>query len=156
MALKMSYFTVWFLPLVVIGGLFYPQLGYLVVGMMAGLLMLSFFKGRYWCSHLCPRGAFLDLVMAKVSPQKAAPKFFLKMGFRWLVLVLLFLFLAWRIAQTGGSFIAIGFVFVTMCLITTLIAITLGSFFRHRAWCIICPMGTLQEKIFQIRPKKTS
>ena len=147
---KSQLIMVWFLPLVVIGGLFNPLLGYLVVAMMAYFLVLSFFKGRYWCWNLCPRGAFLDLGLSKFSRNKPLPRIFTRPWLRWLVLALLFSFLIWRIKQSGGSLIALGAVFVTMCLLTTIIAIVLGQQTKHRAWCAICPMGTLQEKIGRI------
>ena len=142
---------IWLLPLIVIGGLFYPLLGYLVVAMMAVLLTLSFFKKRYWCWHLCPRGAFLDIVMAKASRERPNPRVFSRQWFRWLVFIVFILFLILRILRTGGNIIAVGAVFVGMCLITTVISIILAVTTRHRSWCSICPMGTLQDKIGQIR-----
>ena len=142
---------IWFLPVIVIGGLFYPMLGYLVVAMMAFFLTLSFFKGRYWCWHLCPRGAFLDIALSKVSLKKPIPKLFIKQWFRWLIFVLFMIFLIFRIIQAGGNAIAIGAVFVLMCLLTTIISIILGIATKHRGWCAICPMGTLQEKIGSFR-----
>ena len=71
---KTQVIMVWFLPLIVIGGLFIPWLGYLVVAMMAFFLALSFFAGRYWCRNICPRGAFLDIVIAKASRNRSFPK----------------------------------------------------------------------------------
>lgn len=141
----------WLLPVIVIGGLFYPLLGYLVVGMIAFLLVISFFKARYWCWNLCPRGAFLDIVMSKASPNKPVPGVFAKSWFRWAVLVLLMSFLVMRIIRSGGDLFIIGSVFVGMCLITTVISIILAVFTKHRAWCAICPMGFLQEKIGKIK-----
>jgi len=138
---------IWFLPLIVIGGLFLPVLGYLVVAMMAFFLTLSIFKGRYWCWNLCPRGAFLDGVLSKFSLNKPMPRSFSAQWFRWAVLILFAGFLAYRVINTGGNLIAIGAVFVSMCLLTTVIAIVLGVAARHRGWCAICPMGTLQDKI---------
>ena len=144
---------IWFLPLIVIGGLFYPLLGYLVVAMMAVFLTLSFFKGRYWCWNLCPRGAFLDIVMSKASLNKPLPRTFLKQWFRWLIFVLLMSFLIFRIVHAGGNLIAVGSVFVVMCILTTIISIILGVLTKHRGWCMICPMGMLQEKIGKISHK---
>jgi len=146
---------VWFLPIIVIGGLFYPALGYLVVAMMVFLLVLSFFKARYWCWNFCPRGAFLDGVMSKFSPQKPTPKIFTKQWFRWSMVIIFMVFLFFRISHTGGSLIAIGAVFVSMCLITTVISIVLSIFTKHRAWCVICPMGKLQETISKASRTRT-
>ena len=144
----------WLLPLIVIGGLFLPMLGYLVIAMMAFFLTLSFFKGRYWCSHLCPRGAFLDIVMSKASPNRPTPKVFRKMWFRWIIFASLMTFLVFRILQKGGSVVAIGAIFVSMCLLTTLLSIVLALVMHARGWCIICPMGTLQEKIGKLNKKR--
>ena len=144
---KVQSLTVWLLPVIVIGGLFYPWLGYLVVAMMAGLLTLSVFRGRFWCWNICPRGAFLDLVMPQFSRHKPVPRIFTRMRFRWLVFIALMGFLVARLLQTGGSAQAIGAVFVSMCLITTIIAAIIGHFTKPRGWCMICPMGTLQEQL---------
>ena len=144
---KSQLIMIWFLPVIVIGGLFNPLLGYLVLGMMIFLLILSFFKGRYWCWNLCPRGAFLDIVLSKFSQNTSMPKIFTKEPFRWLVFVLFISFLVYRIIKAGGSLIAIGGVFVLMCVVTTILSIFLGLATKHRSWCMICPMGTLQDKI---------
>lgn len=144
----------WFLPLIIIGGLFYPILGYLVVGMMAFFLTLSYFKGRYWCWNLCPRGAFLDIFLSRISLNKSVPKIFSRGWFRWLIFMLFISFLIFRIRQTGGDLLLIGSVFVVMCLVTTIISIILGIPTKHRSWCMICPMGTLQNKIASISRKK--
>ncbi len=138
---------VWFLPLIVIGGLFNAWLGYLVVTMIAFFLTLAIFKGRYWCWNLCPRGAFLDIVMSNLSAHRPLPKIFVRQGFRWLILVLFMGFVIFRIIRTGGNLLMIGAVFVGMCILTTIISIILGVFTKPRGWCAICPMGFLQEKI---------
>lgn len=152
---KYQKFMIWFLPLIVIGGLFYPHLGYLAFAFMTVILIMAFFTSRrFWCWNLCPRGSFLDIVMSKASRNKPLPKVFLKEWFRWLVFVLLMSFLTYRLYHTGGNLVAIGAVFVAMCLITTIIAIVLGIAAKHRGWCMICPMGLLQDKIAQISQKK--
>lgn len=142
---------IWFLPLIVIGGLFFPLLGYLVIGMMVFFLVLSFFKGRYWCWNLCPRGSFLDIVISNISLNKPYPKAFGNQPFRWLIFFLFMSFLVYRVLSSGGSLAGIGVVFVSMCLITTAISIIIGIIVKHRGWCAICPMGTLQEKIGKLR-----
>jgi polyferredoxin len=153
---KTQIIMIWFLPLIVISGLFYPLLGYLVVAMMVIFLTLAFFKGRYWCWNLCPRGAFLDIVLSKVSTNNPLPKIFSRQRFRWLIFFLFMSFIIFRIVHTGGNLIAIGSVFVVMCILTTIISIVLGVLTKHRGWCMICPMGTLQEKIGKISHKKSN
>jgi len=145
---------IWFLPIIVIGGLFYPVLGYLMVAMMGFFLTLSFFKSRYWCWNLCPRGSFLDIVMSKLSRNKPFPGIFANHWFRLAIFILLMGVLLARLIRSGGNLIVIGSIFVGICLLTTVIAIILAVFTRHRAWCAICPMGFLQEKIGKIKHKK--
>ncbi|MCX5711716.1 MAG: 4Fe-4S binding protein [Candidatus Omnitrophica bacterium] len=152
---KTQIVMIWFLPLIVIGGLFYPLLGYLVVAMMAVFLTLAFFRGRYWCWNLCPRGAFLDIVLSKVSLKRPMPKSFTRLWLRWSVFALFMGFLAFRIFKTGGNLIAIGAVFVFLCVLTTVISIITGVATKHRSWCVICPMGTLQATISKISRSKT-
>ena len=104
---------------------------------------------------MCPRGAFLDLGMAKLSPNRPTPKVFSKTWFRWLILGLLMAILAYRMAASGGVLMTIGAIFVSICIITTVIAVILALVFRHRAWCAICPMGTLQDQIGKLNPRKS-
>jgi len=144
---KKQLVMIWFLPLIVIGWLWYPMLGYLAVTFMASLSVLSYFKKRYWCWNLCPRGAFLDIVMAKATLNNPVPRFFTHPWFRWSVLWLFMTLLILRLVQSGGYLLRIGAVFASLCLTTTLIAVVLGIATKPRAWCTFCPMGTLQEKI---------
>lgn len=137
----------WLLPLIVVGGLFIPVLGYLVLGMMVFFSILSFFRGRYWCWNLCPRGAFLDIVMSRFSANRPVPKIFTKEWFRAIVFIILMGFVVFRIIKTGGDWVLIGSVFVITCIITTLMSVVIGVTTKHRGWCVVCPMGYLQEKI---------
>ena len=151
---KSQLIMIWFLPLIVIGGLFVPLLGYLVLAMMAFFLTLAYFKGRYWCWNLCSRGSFLDIVVSKFSPNRANPRIFSKPLLRWTVFAIFSIFLILRILNSGGNLITIGAIFVGICLLTTLISIILGITLRHRGWCAICPMGTLQDKIAELGRRK--
>ena len=81
------------------------------------------------------------------------PKVITRQWFRLTVLILFMGFVGLRIAQTGGNLALIGAVFVAMCLVTTIISIVLGLATKHRAWCMMCPMGFLQEKISKGVPK---
>jgi len=141
---------IWFLPIIVIGGLFYPLLGYFVLATMVFFLTLSFFKGRYWCWNLCPRGAFLDIVLSKASLKRPLPGIFAKQWFRYFIFILFIGLFILRLVRAGANPILIGSVFVSMCLLTTGIAIILGIITKHRGWCAICPMGFLQENIAKV------
>jgi len=76
---------------------------------------------------------------------------FSKQWFRLSVLGLMMLIMAYRMFTSGGTLMAIGAIFVSICIITTAMAIILALIYRHRAWCAICPMGTLQEQIGKLK-----
>lgn len=150
---------------VVVGGLFYPPLGLVAAGMMATLLILALFRGRYWCGNLCPRGAFLDILVRRISPGRQFPRWARSLWLRVGILVLLMSGFAWSLANlpianaeevTGGVYGLIGAVFVRLCLITTLGAIFLALVSQHRAWCAVCPMGTMQNLIDRAATKATT
>jgi ferredoxin-type protein NapH len=141
---------------VVVGGLFYPPLGLVAAVMMLTLLGLSVFRGRYWCGNLCPRGAFLDIIVSRLSPGRQFPGWARSLTLRATILVLLMSAFAWSLANipvanadavAGGVYGLIGAVFVRLCLITTLGAIFLALVSQHRAWCAVCPMGTMQHLV---------
>jgi polyferredoxin len=54
-------------------------------------------------------------------------------------------FLIGRLLQAPGDWRHWGYVFWEMCLVTTAVALIGGLLFRPRAWCVICPMGTMQN-----------
>ncbi|MFH2028974.1 MAG: 4Fe-4S binding protein [Nanoarchaeota archaeon] len=131
--------------IVSIGGIFYPKLGYFLLLVFAALLIISPFKGRWFCGNLCPRGSFHDFWIKGFSKDNKIPKFFKSLWIRLPILALMMGFMAFRIIQTQGTIDKIGMVFVTMCIVTTSISFLLGIFISPRAWCTFCPMGTIQK-----------
>jgi len=148
---KAQFIMIWFLPLVVIDGFFHPILGYFVPLAILFMLILSIFKARFWCWNFCPRGSYLDLALSKISRNNPVPNFFTKEWFRWLLFTLIMGLFVFQIIRAGRSIEAIGLVFVIMCSVSTIIATILGIATKHRAWCMICPMGLLQEKIGKVK-----
>jgi len=137
---------VWLLPIILIGGVFFPILGYMVAGMMAFFLPLSYFKGRYWCWNLCPRGAFLDIVVSKTSLKKPVPRIFLLKSASIIVLLiaLIITYIIFVAIPKDSLLVKIGALFVSICLSTTIVSIILGIATKPRTWCaIFCPMGKL-------------
>jgi polyferredoxin len=144
----------WFLvPLIAIGGMFYPLLGLLMLPMMLALLAISYSKARYWCANMCPRGSFLDFVIRPVSGFGKGPGFLTSPAFRYafmalfLALFLVRMFSALTEFSGWAALEKVGFVFASVCLITTIAATVLGIFYSPRTWCTFCPMGTLQTEI---------
>ncbi|MCL6634716.1 MAG: 4Fe-4S binding protein [Peptococcaceae bacterium] len=131
------------LPLVVIGGWFYPPLGFLLFGCMLGAVGVAFYRGRAWCDWMCPRGSFFDLVLARISPQKRIPSFLRGRAFRSLLLVTIFLVLSTQLYFAWGDLNRMGLAMVRVLTITTSLGIILALLYHPRTWCHICPMGTL-------------
>lgn len=144
---------------IVIGGLLYPPVGLVAAVMMTVLLVMSFFRGRYWCGHLCPRGSFLVLLVRWISAGRCFPGFLRRLRMRMVILVLLMSGLVWQLANLpieaapdlpGGIYGLVGAIFVRLCLITTIAAVFLALLTQERAWCGICPMGTMMNLVDRI------
>jgi ferredoxin-type protein NapH len=140
---KLQWYTWLGLPLVVIGGWFYPLLGFLLMGCMAGALGIAVYRGRQWCDWLCPRGSFYDLFLARYSSKKKIPAIFRSKAMRISVIMMLFAVLGIQIYYAWPDPAGIGLAFVLVLTITTSIGILLGLAIQPRVWCHICPMGTI-------------
>lgn len=147
----------WFLlPIVffVIGfGWKYPWIGLIVPFVMLIGIVGAFSNGRYVCGNLCPRGAFFDRLISPISPQKNLPLLFRSTSLRLIIMVLLMSFLTFRIAKDPCSLAHWGRVFWFMCAMTTAVGLILAVFIRARAWCAICPIGTMGKLIGNKRAK---
>lgn len=139
---KLQTITFLGLPLVLIGGWFYPLIGFLLLGCMLGAIGVAFYKGRAWCDWMCPRGSFFDLFLKRFSRGKEIPAFFKKTGVRISVILILFSVLGSQVYLYWGDWSAIGKVLVTILTVTTTVGIVLGIIYQERIWCHICPMGT--------------
>jgi len=147
--------------IVSIGGLWYPAFGYFMLLVFAAIFLSSPFRGRWFCGNLCPRGSLVDFWVSKISKKRKIPDAFRSLWVRLPIFFLLMGFMSYRVASSIGSlntFEKIGMIFVMMCLVTTAIAILLGSFLSPRAWCSFCPMGTAQRllggKRYQLKLEK--
>lgn len=125
----------------------YPLLGFVVPVVVVSGLGTSIFRGRYFCGNGCPRGAFLDSLPVPVKRWKRLPTLFKNPWFRWTVVVVLFSLMIGRGLQHPASLAHWGTLFWQMCLVTTIAALLLAVFYRPRAWCAVCPVGTLQEAL---------
>ncbi|MEW5746777.1 MAG: 4Fe-4S binding protein [Nitrospirota bacterium] len=140
---RLQMITWYGLPLVVVGGWFFPKLGFFLLACMVGAVGLAFSKGRSWCDWMCPRGSFYDLFLGKISAKREIPAFFRRKGFRVFMLVVLLSVLGTQIYLSWGDIDAIGRAMVTLLTVTTLVGAVLGVVYHQRIWCHFCPMGTL-------------
>ena len=135
-------------------GLFQPLVGLAAIVCMLAPLVTAIYKGRMWCAFYCPRGSFLDRLVSWFSMGRKYPVLFRTSWFKWLMVVGLLSAFVIQLMMAESNLAAMGNVFVRMVLITTLIALGLGTKFNHRTWCGICPMGTLAKYIGAISPMR--
>ncbi|MCP4050962.1 MAG: 4Fe-4S binding protein [bacterium] len=132
------------LPVMLVTGVFYPYLGFLVMAMMTGFLILSLFKGRIWCGWLCPRGAFLERYVDKLSFHNSIPLLLKSLWFRVLIIFVFMTSFITQLIISQGDLLKTGMIFIRLCIITTFIALPLAVIYKPRTWCSFCPMGTIQ------------
>lgn len=134
------------LPLVVLLGWFFPWLGFLLLGCMAGAVGIAFFRGRAWCDWMCPRGSFYDLFFSSSPARKTKiPSVFKKLYIRIGIITLLFSSIGIQLFLHWGDGRAMGLALVKVLTITTLAGILFAWRFHPRTWCMVCPMGTLAK-----------
>lgn len=138
----------------VIAGAFDSRIALAAIVCMIGPVVLSVFKGRFWCGNICPRGSFYDTVLSKVGKKRKVPAVLKSRLFRAAVVVFMMSMFAVGIKSNWGSLAGIGFVFYRMIVATTVVGIIFSAFYNHRTWCHFCPMGTMASAISKIRKNK--
>jgi len=133
--------------IVSIGGVFYPKLGYFFLLVFASLMLIAPFRGRWFCGNLCPRGSFVDFWLAPITRRVRIPSSLRSMWLRVPIFFVLMGFMAFRIIQTQGIIDRIGMVFVTLCILTTLIAILFGLAIAPRTWCSFAPWALCRGRL---------
>ena len=134
----------WIAMLVVIfGGIAYPLIGLAVAVCFLGAVVSGAIAGRWWCGNLCPRGNFWDRVMAKAIREPKMPAWARSNAVRITVLVLLMGAMITQLTFAWGNWTAVGRVFVTLLTVTTAIGVIMALTGHQRAWCKVCPAGTM-------------
>lgn len=131
-------------PLVIVGGQYWPYLGYIPIFMLAVMMVTSLFRGRYYCGWLCAMGAFHERVLALFSRKKKMLPVFKAPWFRRLIFVLMMGLLTLRIILAEGDPEKIGAIFVMMWTLSMGIAVAIGLIWNPKSWCSFCPMATFQ------------
>jgi polyferredoxin len=136
------------LAVVVLGlGWRWPVLGFVVpVAMLTGMIG-GFFRGRWVCGNLCPRGSFFDRILARVTPNRPVPGWLRDMRFRWVVMAVLMSMMVFQISRNPTDWTHWGRVFWFMCVATTGVGVLLAMLTHERAWCSFCPVGTVARAV---------
>lgn len=137
-----------------LGGLFDFRIALFAVVCMVGPVVVAFFRGRFWCGNVCPRGSFFDTLVAKIARAKSPPAFLRSYAFRFLVIACMFTVMGFGLYRSDGSPFAIGQVIYRLIFVTTLVGVVLALFYNRRAWCAFCPMGTLASIVSRARARK--
>lgn len=148
---KYSYFL---LLIFIVVSLFDFRISIIAIICMIAPIVVSIFRGRYWCGNLCPRGNFYDNIMSRFSKKKAVPKFLKSIYFRVLVLIFMFTMFGLGIKNNWGNLAGIGFVFYRIIVLTTILGMILSFFYSNRTWCYFCPMGSIAAFISYFRKDK--
>lgn len=135
-------------------GLFDLRFALAAVVCMAAPILISVFKGRYWCGNLCPRGSFYDNILIKFSNKRKVPKFLKSYYFRGIMVIFIITMFSFGMKNNWGNLYGIGMVFYRIILVTTIVGIVLSLFYNQRSWCHFCPMGTIASFIAKIRKSK--
>lgn len=113
------------------------------LSMFGGIVTVLLLGNRYFCGNICPRGAFLDVFVSKMSTRNSTAQFLHNPKLKLIVLIAVFSVFLFNLYKIS-DYLSLTALFWKMCLITTLIGIVLAFFVNERAWCAICPMGTLE------------
>ena len=114
---------------------------------MVAPIIVSIYKGRFWCGNLCPRGNFYDNVVSKFSNKRKVPNFLKSYYFRAVVLIFMMTMFTLGIKKNLGDLYGIGMVFYRIIVVTTIIGIVLSLFYNHGTWCHFCTMGNIASVI---------
>ncbi|GKU23196.1 4Fe-4S binding protein [Clostridium folliculivorans] len=138
----------------IILGLFDFRIGLFATICMVAPIIVSLFKGRFWCGNLCPRGSFYDNVVSKFSRKRKVPAFLKSVFFRSLVTILMLTVFTTGMIKNWGNLYEMGFVVYRLIVVTTIIGIVLSLFYTERTWCNFCPMGSLAALISKFKNRK--
>ncbi|MEG2539709.1 MAG: 4Fe-4S binding protein, partial [Clostridium sp.] len=143
---------IWILtPLVAIGGIFEKKLGLLIPPIMLTLIVMSFFRGRYWCGNFCSHGSFYDKYLLKISRNKKIydflnSKIVMVVFFTWFMFNITRKLIA-AVNSFGTSMFLddLGYVFTSAYLMVLILGGIISIVNSPRAWCKVCPMGIMQK-----------
>ncbi|WP_058485480.1 4Fe-4S binding protein [Defluviitalea phaphyphila] len=114
-------------------------LGFICMGTPLYLALRG--KGKIHCAKYCPRGSFLGNFLKYVTIDNALPKKINTPKFRNGVLIFMLTVFGISLLNAGMNFNKIAMTMFRFMLVSSIVSILMGVFFKPRSWCQICPMG---------------
>lgn len=115
-------------------------------------------RGKIHCSKYCPRGSFLGKFLSKISLGHTLPSWLRTPKAKNILLALMMTVfvsvMSYAILSHGFHFAVIAKVFYRFMLMSFIVGIVIGVFFKPRSWCQVCPMGHGTSLIKQAQAKK--
>lgn len=149
---RFAYFIL--ITYLVVGFWLFPVIGSVALACMLAPVLMAFTRGREWCGRYCPRGSLWDSMVSRFSRNKPLPVWTRAKGTRIFMVVMIFTVFGVQMVYAWPDPAAIGLVFLRIIFITTLVGIALGIVYKPRAWCNICPMGSLAAWVSHHRKPK--
>lgn len=132
----------------VILGYFYPVIGLSgIICMIMPPFHAFLGRGKIHCSHYCPRGSLLGKFLKYVSLNNPLPNVMRTKGVKNILLLLMLSLLSLSLFHSKGNILKISFSIYRFMTLSLLVGITLGTIFKPRSWCQICPMGHLSDLV---------
>lgn len=142
-----------FILAVALGGYFVPVIGLIIPGMMILALVLNARSRRLFCSHVCPNGRTYSVALPGLSQKRGLPRFLADPGIRKVLCAFMFFCVINLLSRSGGGIDNIGRVFWAIYLMATGLGFAFGAVYKPRSWCVVCPMGTLQDTVRPVKQK---
>jgi len=147
-----SAISIVFVLAVAVGGFFYPYVGFAVAVVMVVAVAMTLVKPKSFCAYACPRGKALGLGLRPFSRGKPLPPGFITPGLKRALCGFMIFCVIGNTARLANTPAALGTFFWGLCVLSLAAGVVVGILYRPRAWCAVCPMGTLQETIGAVRP----
>jgi len=151
-----SALSIVFVLAVAIAGYFYPLVGFAVPFVMLVAIVMTLVRPKSFCAYACPRGKALGLALKPFSRGKPIPAGLITPGIKRALCGFMMFCMIGSVARYSRMPVALGTFFWAVCAISLAAGVTVGLMYRPRAWCAMCPMGTLQETIGAALPKRHS
>ena len=137
-----------------IGGFFYPVLG--ILGLMLVALVMNFRSRRSFCAGVCPNGNFLATAIKPLTRNRRIPRAMVYPQLRRMLCGAMLFCLVGLLSRNHSDPQSIGRVFWWIYMVALSLGIVLGLAYKPRAWCAVCPLGTLQDTIAEAASPPTA